>query len=136
MWQALKPVSGAARTQVIAAEFFAQLNVDANETPSASALFVKSALASTASCPASVTISSRPSVGQDGEGYTGDLRLRKTRIFLQKGLDMQISDLPVGSFRSDEDGGLRYRQFARRTAKCRLYRAMSAFRGNQDICSH
>ena len=53
-------------------------------------------LASTASCPASVTISSRPSVGQDGEGYKGDLRFRKIRIFLQMGLDRQISDLPVG----------------------------------------
>jgi hypothetical protein len=36
-------------------------------------------------------------VGRDGEGYKADLAFRKTRIFLQKGLDRQISDLPVGS---------------------------------------
>src|ERR1700691_3320477 len=49
--------------------------------------FVNALLASTASCPASVTISSRPSVGQDGGGQAGDLRQKETEIFLQRGLD-------------------------------------------------
>src|SRR5256886_5130458 len=40
--------------------------------PSASALLVKHAAASTASRPTSVTCA-RPSVGRDGEGYIGDL---------------------------------------------------------------
>jgi hypothetical protein len=53
-------------------------------------------LASTASCPAFVTISSRPSVGQDGEGYTGDLRLLKIRIFLQRALDRVLLICPAG----------------------------------------
>jgi hypothetical protein len=57
----------------------------AKRAPSSLAL-----LASTASCPASVTISSRPSVGQDRRGYTGDLWLLKIRIFLQKGLDRGV----------------------------------------------
>jgi hypothetical protein len=35
-------------------------------------------------------------VGQDGEGYTGDLRLLKIRIFLQRGLDRGFADLPGG----------------------------------------
>src|SRR5260370_42309805 len=52
--------------------------------------------ASTASRPASVTIAIRPSVGQDGGGYRSDLGQARTKIFLQKGLDMQIGDLPVG----------------------------------------
>src|SRR3984893_7630732 len=43
---------------------------DHTPSPSASAPFVRSASASTASCPASVTISSRPSVGQDGKSYS------------------------------------------------------------------
>jgi hypothetical protein len=53
--------------------------------------FVNAQLASTASCPASVTISSRPSVGQDGGKQAGDLRQKGTEIFLQRGLDMQIT---------------------------------------------
>jgi hypothetical protein len=52
--------------------------------------------ASTASRPASVTIASRPSVGQDGEGYAGDLGQMGTGIFLQTGLDRQIAKQPVG----------------------------------------
>src|SRR6202795_5037014 len=43
---------------------------DHTPSPSASAPFVRSASASTASCPASVTISSRPLVGQDGKSYS------------------------------------------------------------------
>ena len=39
---------------------------DHTTSPSALAALVQRAAASTASCPASVTISSRPSVGQDG----------------------------------------------------------------------
>ena len=62
----------------------------------------KSALSSlappapTASRPASVTIASRPSVGRDGGGYRGDLGGTGTRIFLQPGLDSDVTDLPVG----------------------------------------
>ena len=41
-------------------------------------------------------------VGRDGESYKGDLGLRKTRIFLQMGLDRQITDLPVGSSTPDQ----------------------------------
>src|SRR6201990_1024806 len=42
--------------------------------------------ASTASRPAFVTIACAPLSGRDGERYTTDLRLRKTRIFFQMGL--------------------------------------------------
>jgi hypothetical protein len=38
-----------------------------------------------------------PLCGTGREGYKGDLVFRKTRIFLRKGLDRQISDLPDGS---------------------------------------
>jgi hypothetical protein len=43
-----------------------------------------------------VTIAKRPSVGRDGGGYRGDLGQRETEIFLQRGLDRQISRQPVG----------------------------------------
>jgi hypothetical protein len=46
--------------------------------------------------PTSVTIAIRPSEGRDGEGCRFDLGLSKTEIFLKRGLDRQISDLPVG----------------------------------------
>jgi hypothetical protein len=52
--------------------------------------------ASIASRLASVTIAIRPSVRRDSDGYRSDLGQAKTRIFLQQGLDRQISDLPVG----------------------------------------
>jgi hypothetical protein len=65
----------------------------AGKAPSSSA-----PLASTASCPASVTISSRPSVGQDGASYKGDLGLLKIRIFLQTGLDRLLVICPTGCF--------------------------------------
>jgi hypothetical protein len=35
-------------------------------------------------------------VGQDGGGYTGDLRFRKIRIFLQRGLDRFLLICPSG----------------------------------------
>ena len=54
------------------------------------------AAASTASRPASVTIAIRPSVGRDGEGYRVDLGQTGTEIFLQMGLDSQITKQPVG----------------------------------------
>jgi hypothetical protein len=53
-------------------------------------------LTSIASRPAFVTIANRPSVGRDGGGYAGDLRQKGTEIFLQRGLDMQITKQPVG----------------------------------------
>jgi hypothetical protein len=56
--------------------------------------FVKAPLASTASRRlTSVTIAKRPfGVGRDGQAYKGDLGVLKTRIFLQMGLDSQITD--------------------------------------------
>jgi hypothetical protein len=76
---------------------------DHTTSPSASALFVKSASASTASRPTLVTIAKRPSEGRDGIGCKSDLALRGIKMFLQTGLDdskitalEQPSDLPVG----------------------------------------
>jgi hypothetical protein len=46
--------------------------------------------------PTSVTIAIRPSFGTGWRGCRFDLGQAKTRIFLQEGLDSQISDLPVG----------------------------------------
>src|ERR1700693_1157114 len=46
--------------------------------------------ASTASRSAFRDVAQRPSVGRDGEGYRGDLGLRKIRIFLQTGLDRGV----------------------------------------------
>src|SRR5258708_37671616 len=58
---------------------------DHTTSPSASAPFVKSASASTASCPASVTISSRPSVGQDGYSYSLICISEKQKYFCRRG---------------------------------------------------
>ncbi|SHJ32636.1 hypothetical protein SAMN05444159_0320 [Bradyrhizobium lablabi] len=58
---------------------------DHTTSPSASAPFVKSASASTASCPASVTISSRPSVGQDGKSYSLICISEKQKYFCKRG---------------------------------------------------
>jgi hypothetical protein len=38
----------------------------------------------------------RPSVGWDVDGYRSDLGSARTEIFLQMGLDSQVTDLPVG----------------------------------------
>ena len=53
--------------------------------PSASALFVKSALASTASRPASVTIASRPSVGRDDAHIELIWSFGKPEYFFERG---------------------------------------------------
>jgi hypothetical protein len=70
--------------------------------PSASAPFVKSASASTASRPAFVTIAKRPSHRAGRRQFYTDLGFRKIRIFLQMGLDTALrgrrSDLPVVLF--------------------------------------
>src|ERR1700687_5973399 len=58
---------------------------DHTTSPSASAPFVKGASASTASCPASVTISSRPSVGQDGRGNKVICANTEAQYFSQRG---------------------------------------------------
>src|SRR3981081_3757202 len=50
--------------------------------------------ASTASRPAFVTIASRPSEGRDGGSCRFDLGREKTEMFLGKGLDRQVTDLP------------------------------------------
>ena len=64
-------------------------------------------LASTASCPASVTISSRPSMGQDGGEYRGDLGFRKNRIFFEMRLDRDVAKPPDGQITCRPSGGLR-----------------------------
>jgi hypothetical protein len=63
--------------------------------PSALALFVKSAAASTASRPAFVTCA-RPSVGQDARINAPDLPDVASEIFLETGLDRGIEQLPDG----------------------------------------
>ena len=59
----------------------------------------KRRLASTASRPTTVTIMSRPSGRTGRRRYRTDLGVRKTRIFLQTGLDTavtrRVTDLPV-----------------------------------------
>ena len=55
--------------------------------------------ASTASLPASVTIAIRPCKGRDGGSCKFDLGPRRSRIFLQKGLDTRIGKLPDGQIR-------------------------------------
>ena len=81
---------------------------DHTSSPSASAPFVKSASASTAARSNVRDDGQRPSLGTGWRGYRTDLRFRKTRIFLQKGLDRhpgkQRIDLPVGL--SDRWGGV------------------------------
>src|SRR5260370_15894989 len=79
---------------------------DHTTSPSAQALFVNSAAASTASHPASVTIAIRPSVGWDGVSFRSDLGQTGNGIFLQTGLDdpnhvdplQQISVLAHGGY--------------------------------------
>jgi hypothetical protein len=63
-------------------------------SPSALALFVKSAAASIASNPASVTIAIRPSSGVDGENDETDLPETKREKFLKKGLDTRLAKQP------------------------------------------
>ena len=69
---------------------------DHTSSPSASVPFVKDTFASTASRSAPVTIAIRPSSGARQRGYRTDLGIRKSRIFLQGGLDRKIRSLPVG----------------------------------------
>jgi hypothetical protein len=52
--------------------------------------------ASTASRPAFVTITKRPSGGWDDGSYSFDLGKRRSGIFLKKGLDSLIDKLPAG----------------------------------------
>jgi hypothetical protein len=56
------------------------------KAPSSEAL-----LASTASCPALVTLANAPLVGQDGYEYSGDLYSEKQKYFLAKDWTGQIS---------------------------------------------
>jgi hypothetical protein len=68
---------------------------DHTALPSALALFVKSAAASTASRPAFVTCA-RPSVGQDARINAPDLPDVLSGIFLRMGLDRRVEKLPDG----------------------------------------
>jgi len=69
---------------------------DHTNSPSATRALVRSAPASTASRPALMTLRNAPFVGRDGDGYRGDLGIRKSRIFFQKGLDGVLAKQPVG----------------------------------------
>src|SRR6202165_3634620 len=53
------------------------------------------AAASTASRPNVRDDGQRPSSGRNGAGSKSDLGLRRSGIFLQRGLDTQFTDLPV-----------------------------------------
>src|ERR1700686_3788071 len=55
---------------------------------------LKAPSASTASRPAFRDVAQRPSVGRDGGEYRGDLGLRKSRIFLRRGLDTGFEKQP------------------------------------------
>ena len=46
--------------------------------------------------PTFVTMAKRPSVGRDSGGFRSDLGQAGNEIFLQRGLDRQFTDLPVG----------------------------------------
>jgi hypothetical protein len=62
--------------------------------------FVNALLASTASCPASVTISSRPSVGQDGGDKQAICVRRKRKYFCKRDWTAQITLIPRENFSS------------------------------------
>jgi hypothetical protein len=66
------------------------------ENPALRSPRAPNAAASTASRPNVRDDGQRPSWGQDGAGYKFDLGLRRSGIFLQRGLDGQFTDLPVG----------------------------------------
>jgi hypothetical protein len=63
--------------------------------------FVSAPPASTASRLTSVTIAKRPSEGRDSEGYGCDLGEKRTRIFLERGLDGANRIDPVQQFRRE-----------------------------------
>jgi hypothetical protein len=69
---------------------------DHTTSPSAVALFVKSAAASIASNPASVTIAIRPSVGWTAEVMKLICVKREVAKFLKKGLDTPLEKQPDG----------------------------------------
>ena len=71
--------------------------------PSASAPFVKSASASTASQPAFVTIAKRPSHRAGRREFYTDLGFLKIRIFLQRGLDRKSRRRLICLVRADGD---------------------------------
>ena len=94
------------------------------------------AAASTASRPNVCDDGQRPSWGQDGAGYKFDLGLQQCGIFLQRGLDRQFTDLPVGQISewippaclaaSELEGSVAL-------PSCRSRRTMSAVRARADI---
>jgi hypothetical protein len=49
-----------------------------------------------------VTIAIRPFVGRDGDGYTSDLGVRKSRIFFREGLDRNSGSEPVGQISAEK----------------------------------
>jgi hypothetical protein len=69
---------------------------DHTTSPSASASPVKRASASTASRPASVTSRAAPLSGTGRRGYRFESGQARSGIFLRRGLDREVTDLPVG----------------------------------------
>src|SRR6202171_3862993 len=81
---------------------------DHTTSPSAATSFVRAPLARPtlpASRPNVRDDGQRPSSGRNGAGSKSDLGLRRSGIFLQRGLDTQFTDLPVGQI-SARAGGL------------------------------
>jgi hypothetical protein len=69
---------------------------DHTTSPSALAHFVKRAISvHRIPFPTSVTIASRPSLGTRRRAYVADLRQTGSGIFLLKGIDSNLTDLPV-----------------------------------------
>ena len=58
--------------------------------------FVLRADVSTATCPTSATMANAPLAGQDGRSHRNDLPDGASEIFFARGLDRQMTDLPVG----------------------------------------
>ena len=81
-------------------------SVEASEPHDFAVRFRRPRLKRPASCPASVTISSRPSVGQDGRNYKLIWVFGKSEYFCEGGWTEESincpSDLPVGSLKAPD----------------------------------
>ena len=69
---------------------------DHTSSPSASSTLVRSTIRVHRIPPRAGDVAQRPSVGTGQREYTSDLRIRKNRIFFQKGLDTNCRREPVG----------------------------------------